>query len=227
MNILDMFLNEKKNNEDSIEDPELKEEKTNDPDMNEDELFKEVDKEGKEAEDDATINRDNEKNNTDEENNTEEDNTEGEDNTSDDLNTEEDNTSDNSTEEDMPTDDNSDDNTGEDDSFDSNDNTEEDGDEKDKNIRLLQSYKKLYTDVNSIINKFSSSNIYCNKLESETIINAMDNLIRVRDLLYDLIINKFKSKSYDENLYNYLYIVKIVKFTNEIIKKIVELRNKE
>lgn len=216
MNILDMFLNEKKNNEDSIEDPELKEEKTNDPDMNEDELFKEVDKEGKEAEDDATINRDNEKNNT------EEDNTD-EDNTSDDLNTEEDNTSDNSTEEDMSTDDNS----GEDDSFDSNDNTEEDGDEKDKNIRLLQSYKKLYIDVNSIINKFSSSNIYCNKLESETIINAMDNLIRVRDLLYDLIINKFKSKSYDENLYNYLYIVKIVKFTNEIIKKIVELRNKE
>ena len=222
MNIIEAFLMEKKNTiENKNQDPDLKNnEKEEDPEINDDELFKDIDNQtediGNNDTNDETDDTDANDDNTDDNNadTTDTDNTD--DTTEDDLDNTEDNT-DNT--DDTDTDTTEDDLDAE--------NNEEDQDEIEKNKKLLEAYKKLYHDVESIILKFNSSNIYCTEIESETIMNSVELLSNIKNILYDIITDKFNKKDYNENLYYYYSIVKNVKFTNKIIEKIIELRHKE
>lgn len=217
MNIIEAFLMEKKNTiENKNQDPDLKNnEKEEDPEINDDELFKDIDNQtediGNNDTNDETDDTDTNDDNTDD-NNADTDDTTDTDNTDDNLDTD---TEDDTTDTDTT-----------DDGLDA-ENNEVNEDEIEKNKKLLEAYKKLYHDVESIILKFNSSNIYCTEIESETIMNSVELLSNIKNILYDIITDKFNKKDYNENLYYYYSIVKNVKFTNKIIEKIIELRHKE
>ena len=217
MNIIEAFLMEKRNTiENKNQDPDLKNnEKEEDPEINDDELFKDIDNQtediGNNDTNDETDDTDTNDDNTDD-NNADTDDTTDTDNTDDNLDTD---TEDDTTDTDTT-----------DDGLDA-ENNEVNEDEIEKNKKLLEAYKKLYHDVESIILKFNSSNIYCTEIESETIMNSVELLSNIKNILYDIITDKFNKKDYNENLYYYYSIVKNVKFTNKIIEKIIELRHKE
>lgn len=115
-----------------------------------------------------------------------------------------------------------DDNTGDD----SSDSEDDSGDVKLKSKVLLKSFVNLYNDIDEIIDRIDSADKYDDKVESITLNRTSNNLKRIKEILFDYIKSIYTTKSYDENLYYYHYILNSTKITKKIFDKIIEIRGK-
>lgn len=124
--------------------------------------------------------------------------------------------------------DSEDDSTTDDDNMgdDSSVNEDNSGDVKLKSKVLLKSFVNLYNDIDEIIDRIDSADKYDDKVESITLNRTSNNLKRIKEILFDYIKSIYTTKSYDENLYYYHYILNSTKITKKIFDKIIEIRGK-
>lgn len=158
----------------------------------------------------------------------EDDSTDSLDDTENDLGSdnEDDSTSDDSTD---TGDDTSTNDTGEDASEDDLGDVEDDSSDNDTKLKskvLLKAFVNLYNDINEIIDRIDSADKYDDKVESITLNRTSNNLKRIKEILFDYIKSIYTTKSYDENLYYYHYILNSTKITKKIFDKIIEIRGK-
>lgn len=240
LSLMSIFLNEKDSNTD-VKEPKNKEKnkdpKVEDPDMddpdvegtgkktdNEEELFDDVDDEGLDLEnnkdDDETPEDNPDEEPTDDTDTTDDLGDDTTDDTTDDLGDTGDDLGDDNSTDDLGGDDSTDDSLGD-------DSTEEDNSPtQDKINKLLQSFNTMYNDCEEIISSINTSNKNNDPLEYKTLTNVVDNLQNLKNTMYDYIINKYKKKSYEENLYTYYSMLYSIKKTQQIVEKIIEIRNK-
>lgn len=125
---------------------------------------------------------------------------------------------------------NNDQDTTDDTSIEDNTDDEIEGSEDDTDInkkkKLLEAYKKLYNDTEELINQISNTLSSCNDIEYKALQTTIDNLYKIKEILYNYIINHYNKSEYNENLYYYISSVKCIKITKKILYKILEIRNK-
>ena len=189
---------------------------------------KKSDTDDEEPEDDSTDDTSADDSTTDDDTSTEDDSTDDslDDTGNDDLGGDDDTSTDDSS--DTGTDDTTDD-TGEDDSTDDLGDGEDSGVDDDTKLKskvLLKSFVNLYNDIGEIVDRIDSADKYDDKLESITLNRTSNNLKRIKDILFDYIKSIYTTKSYDENLYYYHYILNSTKLTKKIFDKIIEIRGK-
>ena len=189
---------------------------------------KKSDTDDEEPEDDSTDDTSADDSTTDDDTSTEDDSTDDslDDTGNDDLGGDDDTSTDDSS--DTGTDDTTDD-TGEDDSTDDLGDGEDSGVDDDTKLKskvLLKSFVNLYNDIGEIVDRIDSADKYDDKLESITLNRTSNNLKRIKDILFDYIKSIYITKSYEENLYYYHYILNSTKLTKKIFDKIIEIRGK-
>ena len=184
----------------------------------------------KESKDDSTDTG--EADSTTDDTNEDDSNANVDDTSTDDLgDSEDDSTTDDANVDDTSTDDlgdSEDDSTTDDDNMgdDSSDNEDNSSDVKLKSKVLLKSFVNLYNDIDEIIDRIDSADKYDDKVESITLNRTSNNLKRIKEILFDYIKSIYTTKSYDENLYYYHYILNSTKITKKIFDKIIEIRGK-
>jgi hypothetical protein len=112
---------------------------------------------------------------------------------------------------------------------DMNNDTEEthvvDDTSKTKSQKLFSDYYDLFTNVNDMVSLLSNIS-ELNSLEYTTVTRTIDNLKELSFSINTYMMNRFNTKTYEENLAMYYKMVNSVKITDKIISKIIENRNK-
>lgn len=91
-------------------------------------------------------------------------------------------------------------------------------DENMKNEYLIGDYIELYNRMNGIIERI---NIHRNTkgVRNPVLIQAKDNMDKVRDLLYDYITTRFNKESYIVNLYQFNLIIQAINVNIELLER--------